>query len=132
VRSIVGAWERGDFSSSEWADPEIKFVITDGPAPGSSMGIAEMAKFWRDFLTAWEGYRVRADQYRELDAERVLVLLDVVGGRGKTSGMELERMGETGANLFHVRGGKVTKFIVYFDAERALADFSVIPEGGSP
>jgi hypothetical protein len=34
VRSVVSAWERGDYSSTEWAHPEIEFVIADRPSPG--------------------------------------------------------------------------------------------------
>ena len=49
VRSIFAAWERGDFSSADWADPEIEFAVpTDGP--GRWTGVARMAEANRDFL----------------------------------------------------------------------------------
>jgi hypothetical protein len=59
ARSIYADWERGDFSDAEWADPEIEYVIADGPAPGSWKGVAGMAEAMRDFFSAWEGGAAR-------------------------------------------------------------------------
>jgi ketosteroid isomerase-like protein len=52
VRSIYAAWERGDFSSAEWADPQIEFERAgeETPDPGNWRGLAGMAEGWRDFL----------------------------------------------------------------------------------
>jgi ketosteroid isomerase-like protein len=124
VRSIFAAWERGDFSSVEWAHPEIDFVMGDGPTPGSWTGVAAMAEAWREGLSAFEELRSEADEYRALDAERVLVLMHF-SGRGKTSGLEVGDIQMKGANLFHVRGGVVTRLVLYWDRERASADFGL-------
>lgn len=117
----------GDFASTEWTDPEIEYVIADGPAPRSWRGLAGMAEGSRDFLNPWEGYRAVADEYLELDDERVLVLLHDVSGRGKISGLDLGDVQEKKASPFHLRGGKVVRYVVWFDRERALADLGVSP-----
>jgi ketosteroid isomerase-like protein len=124
VRSVMA--QRGDYSSAEWAHPEIEFVIVDGPAPGRWTGLAGLAEGFREVLSAWEDFRVQADEYRELDGERVLVLAYYVG-RGKTSRVELGQTRARGAGLFHVRDGKVTRLVHYWDRERALADLGLAP-----
>ena len=50
-----------------------------------------MAEAGASGSSAWEDVRVEADEYRELDDERVLVLC-TLSGRGKTSGLELGQM----------------------------------------
>jgi ketosteroid isomerase-like protein len=124
VRSIFSTWERGDFSSVEWADPEMEFVTADGTEPGSWAGLAELAEGMRDWLSAWKDARAGADEYRELDNERVLALVQF-SGRGKTSGLELGRLSPKGAFLFNVREGKVTRIVRYLDRNRALADLGL-------
>jgi len=124
VSSIFAAWERGDYSSAEWAHPEIEFVWADGPSPGSRTGLAGMAAGVREGLSPWDEFHIEAEEYRELDGERVLVLQHF-GGRGKKSGLELGQMRTKGAHVFHVRGGKVTRIVFYMDRERALADLGL-------
>jgi ketosteroid isomerase-like protein len=127
VRSIFAAWGRGDFSSAEWAHPEIEFVIGDGPTPGSWTGLAAMAETWGEALSAFDELRCEADAYHVLDNEQVLVLMHF-RGRGKTSGLELADVQMKGTNLFYVRDGQVTRLVIYWDRERALADLGLDEE----
>jgi ketosteroid isomerase-like protein len=130
VRSIYGDLKRGDFSSAKWAHPEIELIIADGPSPGRWTGLAGVAEGNRNILGAWDEWRVEADEYRELDGERVLVLVHF-RGRGKVSGLEVGHMRAKGAHLWHIREGRVTRAVVYFDREHALAELGLAPEAGS-
>jgi hypothetical protein len=90
-----------------------------------------MAEAWRDVLSTWEkGYRTEAEEYRELDDERVLVI-SVYLGRGKTSGLELGQTRERPAALFYIEDGKVTRLVIYWERENAFADLGLTPETDS-
>jgi ketosteroid isomerase-like protein len=130
VRAIYADWERGDFSSADWADPEIEFAQFDGPSPGSWRGRAAMGAAFRDWLSAWEDWDAVAEEYRELDTEHVLVLTTGTG-RGKSSGLGVGQLYAHSANLFHVRDGKVTRLVIYWDRDRALSDLDLTSDGDS-
>ena len=124
VRSIYAAHERGDFSSAEWADSEIEFILADGLMAGRWTGVTGMQEGIQGVLAAWDDARTYPDEYREIDDERVLVLTHRTG-RGKRSGIELGELRTRGATLLNIRDGKVTKWVTYFDRDRALADLGL-------
>jgi ketosteroid isomerase-like protein len=130
VRSIYTAWEYGDFSAAGWAGEDIEFVRVDGPAPGRWRGSTEIAAGIREMLSAWEDFRLTADEFFELDGNRVLVLTRV-SARGKRSGVDAGQLRAMAANLFHIASGEVTRVVTYYDRERALADLGLDPEADS-
>ncbi len=124
VRLIQEAWERGDYSSAGWVDPEVEWVVADGPEPCSGKGLIGLGQAWGAWLSAWEDVRVGVDEYRDLDNERVLVL-QRKSGRAKHSGLEIGDMQAESATVCHVRDNKVTKMVLYYKRENALADLGL-------
>lgn len=125
VRSIFAAWERGDFSSADWAHPDHVYEIVGGPAPGQWKGLPAMKQAWREILSAWEDWRTVADSYQELDAGRVVVFSHSTA-RGKTSGIGIPSEWTKGAVIFDIRDGKVLKHTVYLGGRaQALADLGL-------
>jgi ketosteroid isomerase-like protein len=124
VRRIVADWERGDFTSAEWAHPEIEFEVADGIMAGRWQGVEAMAESWADVLRSFSELRAEAEEIREVDDGCVLLLLKNAG-RGRASGLEVGEVSPQAANVFYVRDGKVTRLVIYWDRERALADLGL-------
>ena len=80
-----------------------------------------MAEGHGGWLNVWDEFRVVAEECRELDAERVLVL-DQPSGRGKSSGLDV---GQKGATVFHIRADRVIKLTIAWDCKLALADLGL-------
>jgi len=134
VRSMYTAFERGDFTNADWADPEVEYVIAEGPEPRTFRGLAGLAEAMRNLFGDFEDVGAEAEDYRELDACHVLVLGRGFG-RGTRSGVYASPDSPFSykfAEVFEVHGGKVTRIVVYYDRDRALADLGLAPEGETP
>ena len=85
VRGIYESWERGDFSrTSEWARPEIECVSFGGPITGAYTGPVAIDEGWRALLDTVDDARPTAQEYRDVDEERILVL-GCLRGRGRAA-----------------------------------------------
>ena len=78
----------------------------------------------RAFMSAWQDYGIEAQHYRELDDERVLVLVQL-SGRGRTSGLEIRQTQAQGAEVWRGRGGKVVRLVLYWHRDQALGELGL-------
>ena len=124
VKSIFAAWERGDFSSANWADPDIEYEMIGGVAEGRWAGVRQMGKAWGEMLSAWENLRAVPEMFRELDDGRVLVFLRNTG-RGRGSGIEINEISTRAANVFTIRAGKVTHLTLYWDRDEVISELGL-------
>jgi ketosteroid isomerase-like protein len=116
VKGIFEAWGRGDFSSVEWADPEIEFSIP-GPDPHVHRGVESMGQAWAEWLGAFDEFSVAGEDY--YDAGDKVVVKQVFHGKGKGSGVPIDEI--PGATVLTLRDGKVICFEGHTTLEAALA-----------
>ena len=114
VRTIYRALERGDYSSNEWADPDIEFVAPHEER--TLRGVEAMQRSWREFLSAWKDFKAEPEEI--IDAGEQVLVLDKLGGRGRGSGVPAD--GLRGASLFTFREGRVVRLAQYTDRAEAL------------
>jgi ketosteroid isomerase-like protein len=116
ARAISREWERGDFSSSEWADPDIEFVSGAGPDEAVHRGVEAMGRAWREWLSAWEDFQIEPREF--IDAGDEVLILVEFGDRGKTSGASVDAM--QGGSILSFRDGKVVRIATYTERAEVL------------
>jgi ketosteroid isomerase-like protein len=114
VRSILADWARGDYSSVDWADPDIVFRGGDGR---EARGLGELGRLWGEFLAAWDHFATTPERFIGVGGDRVLVLVRF-DGRGRASGTPTTAF--TGGQLFRLRGGKVVRLDLFSSTQDAL------------
>ena len=101
----------------EWL-PAIEAEVEGEPVV--YLGHDGLRQYFKDVAESFEEYRFDVSECRDLGT-RVL-LLGRLSARGRGSGVELA---SDLAALFHVRDGKVTRFVAYWDRDRALEDLGL-------
>jgi ketosteroid isomerase-like protein len=120
IKRIYENWARGDFRSTDWADPEIRFSIP-GPDP-EAQGLKEMGETWFGFLQAYSDLSLEATEYFEGEGD-VVVTRQLFFGKGRASGIPVDEI--MGGCVFELRDGKVVRFAGYTNLDDAFADAGI-------
>jgi ketosteroid isomerase-like protein len=121
VGRALEAWQRDDLDAFiSLYDPAIEWYavferLTGGDA-SCYRGIEGIRQMWSVYRTEFEDFEVWADELRDVDEDRVL-LLGHLRWRGPTSGIESE---SALGMVFTLRHGKVVRSMDYLTHEEAL------------
>ena len=103
-----------DEALSRFLNPGIEWV----PVPDSVLavdryrGFEGVRRFWGEFLSAWESYRVEPLRFDDV-GDQVAVVVHIVG---RTHDLDVD---ETRSSLLTVRDGRVVRVESFADAEGA-------------
>jgi ketosteroid isomerase-like protein len=121
LRPVYKRWESGDFWTPEIFDPNVEVVWSpDMPDVGIYHGLAGLENGLREWFSAWDVVRMEADEFIDIDAARILVLVSAYG-RGQSSGIEVAVRDY--AHAWTMRNGRAIKLAGYAnraDAFRAV------------
>ena len=115
LNGMLEEWGRGEFWDAEPYADDVVF-IRSGPDGGEYHGIDGLGAAWRDFLAAWEGFRIHAERVVAGDAG-VYVLLLRLQARGKGSGVAIDA---DVANVVTMRDGRIARLEMHWDRDAAL------------
>jgi ketosteroid isomerase-like protein len=125
LEGILEEWGRGEFwNGAPYAD-DVVFVRA-GPDGGEYHGIEGLTAAWRDFLAAWEDFRITTDRVIAGEAG-VYVLLIRLNARGKGSGVAIDA---EVANVVRMQDGRIARLEMYWDRDAALTAAGASGDGG--
>jgi ketosteroid isomerase-like protein len=118
VRSLFAAFAKRDLQAAAGVldpDVEVRPAIVGGPEGVVYRGLDGMSRFWADIDAAWAGFQIRAEEFRELDGDVVVLGRAVASGRA--SGITLDA---AAAWIARVRDGRITYFRSFSSQHEAL------------
>ena len=125
LNGMLEQWGRGEFWDAEPYADDVVFVRS-GPDGGEYHGIDALGAAWRDFLAAWEGFRIHTERVVAGDAG-VYVLLIRLLARGKGSGVTTDA---EVANVVTMRNGRIARLEMHWDRDAALAAAGAVEHAG--
>ena len=125
LEAMLGDWAKGEFwDPTPYAD-DVVFVRA-GPDGGEYHGIEGLSAAWRDFLSAWQDFRVQAEGIVP-GGRGVYALLLRLQARGKGSGVEIDA---EVANVVRMRDGRIHQLEMFWDRAEALTAAGAHEEAG--
>jgi ketosteroid isomerase-like protein len=111
-----------DDALSAFLDPAIEWVPTTESllAVDSYRGFDGVRRFWGEFLSAWDEYRVEPVRFQDA-GNQVAVVVHIVG---RTHGLEVD---ETRSSLLTIRDGRVVRVEAFADPEAAREAAGLAP-----
>jgi ketosteroid isomerase-like protein len=90
--------------------------LSDATSERNLRGIDAFREMWRDWLSAWESFRLDVEDLLPLVDSRVLALVDM-HARPKSGGIE---MSLRGAAIWTLIDGQVSRIQLFLDRDEAL------------
>jgi ketosteroid isomerase-like protein len=124
LRSLYADWAEGNFwTTGDYVDSEVEFEWTwafaeigrMGPE-GRAHGLEELTAVWQDWLKPWEKFTVEADEFVDIDDDRVLVLYR---RRAKLRGAD-STIDHKGGTVWTLRDGMAVRIVDFDDRAKAL------------
>jgi ketosteroid isomerase-like protein len=114
VRRLYAELMAGGSAIGEFVDPDIEWVPARESllADDTYRGVEGVRRFWGEFLSNWDEYRVEPQEFRE-GRDQVAVVVRIVG---RMRELELD---QTQSSLFTIRDGKVVRVEAFTDPDAA-------------